>query len=64
MITHYNRISRILLKQDKPISLDRLSLISRIPRKEITEILKFYDSKGFLKNKLNTERIELNELVK
>jgi predicted transcriptional regulator len=55
----YNKVASILLKQNEPIKIEKLSLLSSISISELREILRFFASEGFLKNKDNFDKIEL-----
>jgi hypothetical protein len=61
---HYNKVASILLKQNHPIKLERLSMLSSISISELKEILKYFNLEGFLKHKDNFDKIELTEKAK
>ncbi|MEN9337654.1 MAG: hypothetical protein RLZZ500_2641 [Bacteroidota bacterium] len=61
---HYNKVATILLKQSEAISIEKLSILSGLTIHELKEVLRFFNSEGFLKNKENFEKIELTDKAK
>lgn len=61
---HYNKVATILLKQAEAISIEKLSILSGLTIHELKEVLRFFNSEGFLKNKDNFEKIELTDKAK
>jgi predicted transcriptional regulator len=61
---HYNKVATILLKQSEAISIEKLSILSGLTIHELKEVLRFFNSEGFLKNKDNFEKIELTDKAK
>jgi hypothetical protein len=65
--SNYNKIATILLKQRRPISIEKLSLKSNISIKETEEIVDFFNENGVLEIKSgnsfnnNFTTIELND---
>ena len=55
----YSKIANILLLTKEEMSIERLSLISNLPINEIEDILKFFNSEGFLVYKDNFNKIVL-----
>lgn len=58
---HYNIVATILLKQNEPITIEKLSLLSSLNTHELKEVLRYFNSEGFLKFKDNFEKIQLTE---
>lgn len=61
---HYNKVATILLKQTESINIEKLSLLSSLTIYELKEVLRYFNSEGFLKHKDNFEKIELTEKAK
>ncbi len=61
---HYNKVATILLKQKEAISIEKLSIIAGLTMHELKEVLRFFNSEGFLKNNDNFEKIELTDKAK
>lgn len=60
----YNKVATILLKQTEYISIEKLSLLSSLSIHELKEVLRYFNSEGFLKYKNNFEKIELTDKAK
>lgn len=61
---NYSKIAGILLKQDKPVNIHQLSLISGISKDELVRILDFFVGENFLQNGKDYEKIVLNNNAK
>ena len=64
MTTHYLKVAKLLLNLDKPISIEKLSLISNIPTSELKQVIKFLSDNNFLKYGSDETKIQLKETSK
>ena len=63
-LRRYRNIAEQLLKEEKPISIEKLAFLTNMPIEEIEHILKDFNSMGFLENKDNFNSILLTEKAK
>lgn len=61
---HYNKVASILLKQEDPVSIEKLSILSGLTIHELKEVLVYFNTEGFLKYKENFKKIELTDKAK
>lgn len=64
MTNHYLKVAKLLLEQNKPISIEKLSLISNIPTSELKLIIKFLNKNDFMKYGEDLTKIQLKENTK
>ena len=64
MTNHYSKVVKLLLEQNKPITIEKLSLISNIPTSEIKQIVKFLNDNSFMKYGEDLTKIQLKENTK
>jgi hypothetical protein len=64
MTNHYSKVAKLLLEQNKPITIEKLSLISNIPTSEIKLIIKFLNNNSFMKYGEDLTKIQLKENTK
>lgn len=64
MTNHYLKVAKLLLEQNKPISIEKLSLISNIPTSELKLIIKFLNNNDFMKYGEDLTKIQLKENTK
>lgn len=64
MTNHYLKVAKILLEQNKPITIEKLSLIANIPTSELKLIIKFLNDCNFLKYGEDLTKIQLKENTK
>ncbi len=64
MINHYNKVAKILLETEHPITIYKLSVISNISTVELTQILKFFVAQNYLKYKDDWNKILLNDNIR
>lgn len=57
----YEKVAILLLQQDKPISIEKLSILSDMPIKELEEVLRFFNSEHFLVYQDNWQKILITE---
>lgn len=60
----YSKVADILLSFKEEVDIEKLSLVSNLPISEIEEILKYFNSEGFLEYKDNFKRILLSNKAK
>ncbi|KJF45567.1 hypothetical protein [Draconibacterium sediminis] len=63
-IRRYRIVAEQLLKEEKPISIEKLAVLTNMPLQEIEQILKEFNSLGFLVNKDNFNSIILTGKAK
>ena len=60
-VKHYKLIAEALLRQEEPVSLEKLAIITNLPKSEVEKVIKDFDSLDFLRNKNNLKKIALND---
>jgi predicted transcriptional regulator len=63
-IRRYRIVAERLLKEEKPISIEKLAVLTNMPIEEIEQILREFNSLGFLENKDNFNSIFLTGKAK
>jgi len=63
-LLQFEKVATILLGLSDTITIQQLSIVSGLSTTELTEILKHFNSLGFLKNGTNFEKILLSEKAK
>ena len=58
---HYKKVAVALIEQVKPISIEKLALITNLPLKELEQVLTVFGKAGFLKNKNFFKNIQLTD---
>jgi len=63
-LKRYRIVAEQLLKEEKPISIERLAILTNVPIEEIKSILSDFNSLGYLENKDNFNSIFLTGKAK
>jgi predicted transcriptional regulator len=64
MTNHYLKVAKLLLEQNKPITIEKLSITSNIPTSELKLIIKFLNDNNFMKYGQNLTKIQLKDNTK
>lgn len=63
-LRRYRIVAEQLLKEEKPMSIEKLAILTNIPIEEIQHILTDFNSLGFLENKDDFNAISLSNKAK